>query len=51
LFAAENVEGRGVVADIEAHVPTALAFEDENVAQRRSALGNGDAERRSFERR
>jgi hypothetical protein len=29
LIAAENVEGRGVVADIEANMAAALALEDE----------------------
>ena len=47
LIAAENVEGGGVMADIEADMPAALALEDEHVAKRRSAFRNRRAERRS----
>jgi hypothetical protein len=55
LIAAENVEGAGgafagrILADIEADMPAALALEDDNVAERRSALRNRRAERRPFE--
>ena len=50
-IAAENVEGAGIVADIEADMPATFALDDENIAERRCALRNRPAERCPFERR